>query len=350
MKHGFVAPKRRLITGLSVLTVLSAALAWWLAIESKSKRSQVAFKQVPSGVASPRLSEATESHGVALAGYFLLFGSKYFVVDAERMGGSGVVRLSFKETVPDNSAEASVPIAPGTAPGIHTAMLDSQASFFPSAFASRGGNDFFVSGPPLVSDPQADGFGAGTVLERWSITAPLGGPYTIRTPSTVPIGTPAPLSSLSAQIPGGTYIPAEQRSPARLRKAMLGYFPFSAKSIEVDPEGRFVLLLSPAEAKLYRLDLVNYTGTPVVILDGAAQPNLDHAASIYACRFHDQLKRYVISCSNGQKIVLRDSENDGVFEAVEVLTDIAYAASPLYGDSSGIAESYHNYGIVGLFQ
>ncbi len=350
MRLGFLASRLRLATGLSALAVLAVALTWWLSSQHGLKRSEVAFNQVSSSNASPVRSKSTESGGVALAGYFLLFGSKYFVVDAERMGGTGAVRLAFTETIPENFAAASVPCAPSTTPGIHTAILDSQASFFPTSFASRGGNDFFVSGPPLLSDSADGGFGAGTVLERWSITAPVGGPYTIRTSSTAPIGTAAPLSNLSAQIPGGTYIPAEQRGAARLRKAMLGYFPFTARSIEVDPEGRFVLLLSPTEAKLYRLDLVNYTGTPVVILDGAAQPSLDHAVNIYACRFHDQLKRYVITCSNGQKLILLDTENDGVFEAVEALSDTAYSASSLYSDYDGIAESYHNYSVVGLFQ
>ena len=343
----------RLAFVISFSSALAAGLAW-TALHRGPAAKLEAGVSAPSASNQRGASALGEAMGTTISGSFLLVSCKHFQVSAERLSQGGIVRLTFTENVPPNFAEASVPSAPGTTAGVHKATFDSEVSFFPKSFSSRGGNDLFLAGPPVVSDATdvaggGVGLGSGTVLERWTITAPIGAPYTIRPASTVPIGTQAPLSSLSAQIPGGMYVPAEQRSAPRLRKTMLGYFGFSVSSIEADPEGRYVLLLSPAESKVYRLDLVNYNGNPVVILDGTAQPCLAFAHDVYACRFQDQLKRYVIGCSNGQNVVLRDSDNNGLFESAEILSDSAFYASPLYGNYDGITESYHNYTVVGLF-
>ena len=330
-------------------------VGWYLFSPRRATVSFVAdsgLKQDGSPTQDTHTSTA-HSAGTLISGVFLLFHGEYFKVVARNTVAGDAVQIVFTEEVPENFAEASVPSAPTTTPGRHQAVFQTEVAFMPQRYASRGANDLFLAGPPWTSetaDPDSDGLGTGTVVERWTITAPLGAPYTIRTSSTAPIGTPAPLSTLSAQIPGGVYIPAEQRGPARVRKSMLGYFAFSIDGIDVDPEGRFLLMVSAAEAKLYRLDLAAYDGNPVVILDVTVQPALAFADGMSFSRFQDGLKKCVINCSNGHQLVLHDDENDGLFESWELLTDAQYFSHPLYGNYSGMAENYRTYDVIGLFQ
>jgi hypothetical protein len=303
--------------------------------------------------AAPRPSQSNGDLGCASSGSYMLFWSEYFKVVARNTDSGHAVRLEFTEEIPANFAEASVPSAPSTTPGEHEAVFNTDVSFLPLRYASRGANDLFVAGRPWVAGessetPESD-LGSGTVVERWTITAPIGAPYTVRTGSTAPIGTAAPLSTLSAHIAGGVYIPAEERGPVRVRKVMLGYFAFSIDGMDVDPEGRFLLMVSASEGRLYRLDLVAADGIPVVILDATTRPELALANGVLIRRFQDGLKKCVVSFSTGA-LVLDDDQNDGLFETTEVLTDAQYDAHPMYGNYSGMQELYTTYSVSGIFQ
>ena len=290
--------------------------------------------------------EDIQGGAAALVGSRLVIHCQFFQVVVGRDSNDDVV-LTFSEFVPENFAEASIPAAPGTTAGTHVASFSHSVPYLPRRFASRGGNEIYIAGPPLSAEDGSPS--TGTVLEMWVITAPEGAPYATRAKRNEPIGTPAPLSTLEAHVQRGTYIVAEQRREPRIQKRALGYFPFDVNDIEVDPEGRYVLLVSRSEQKLYRLNLVGFTGVPEVILDGTAAPILLAANSVYVVRYQDQLKRYVVSRPSGAKLVLCDSDNDGIFESSEYVDADAWRSS-IYGDYDNIVENYRMYEPTGLFQ
>jgi hypothetical protein len=255
--------------------------------------------------------------------------------------------LTFTEFVPENFAEASIPAAPGTTVGTHEASFSYSVPYLPQRFASRGGSEIYVAGPPLSGEDGSPT--TGTVLELWVITPSDGAPYAVRAKQSEPIGTPAPLSTLEAHVQRGTYIVAEQRREPRIQKRALGYFPFDVNGIEVDPEGRYVLLVSRSEQKLYRLNLVGFTGIPEVILDSVTAPILVAANSVYVVRYQDQLKRYILGDPSGANLVLCDADNDGIFESSEYFEADAWASSS-YAVYHNIVENYRMYEPIGLFQ
>ena len=325
--------------GVVVLAVgtLGLALGTLACDRTKPQRTTETSKAESAGVPS---GGATTSVGSRL-----VIHCQFFQVVVSRDSNDDV-RLTFTEFVPENFAEASIPAAPGTTAGAHTASFGYSVPYLPVRFASRAGDEVYIAGPPL--SPEDGSLSAGTVLEMWMITAPEGAPYATRAKRNEPIGTPAPLSALEAHVQGGTYIVAEQRREPRIQKRALGHFPFDVNDMEVDPEGRYVLLVSRSEQKLYRLNLVGFTGIPELVLDSVAAPILIAANSVYVVRYQDQLKRYVVGRPSGANLVLCDADNDGIFESSESFDADAWASSS-YAVYRDIEDNYRTYQPVGLF-
>ncbi len=174
-----------------------------------------------------------------------------------------------------------------------------------------------------------------TKIEKWLFPPQVGGYYTFRDTAVAGVGTPSPLSTLSGELVGGTYVAPENRSPVSPVQTTVfqGRIGGGVEDIAVDPEGRFLLILS-ATGSLYQLsDLASPTLT--LLYDESALPGLTLA---------DEMRPFVdaqgVRCfqviasppnvSPGAAIVLRDLENDGVIDETHTFTYDAYASSPYY--------------------
>lgn len=145
-----------------------------------------------------------------------------------------------------------------------------------------------------------------SVIERWVFTYP------------------------SAVDSAGNYVPLDERPFPMIAKRRIyqGDALGRVRSLGPDPLGRFVLFLTYDDPKLYRIDAV--PGNPVsVALDTATEPYLANVGVITIARHategpHVRLgvgTRWEVDLKQPRKvIVLRDGDDDGVFDPPELLT------------------------------
>ncbi|MFT4543408.1 MAG: hypothetical protein ACI8QS_003082 [Planctomycetota bacterium] len=107
------------------------------------------------------------------------------------------------------------------------------------------------------------------------------------------------------------------------------------RSLAVDPEGRFLLLLGFESGKLYRLRLdVSPIPDPELLYNTSTLPRLDYATGLFFC-MHDGVRKCVVSEAGPGGLIqdgvmwtlLVDADNDGEFEGSELLTSQEFLTS-----------------------
>lgn len=262
------------------------------------------------------------------------------------------IRISQRETVPFNFAQAAIPTAPGTVPGEYESSLVATLSFWPRFFRARHGNEIYIAGYPLIepSEENIDGLDTSRlVIEKFVVVPATGAPYTERTKSDKPIGEPDALSELSAHIVGGMYIMPQHRANATLKRTLLGVFPVQClEGFNVDPGGRYLVVADAENARLLQYALSDLRQAPTVIAHSAEFSCLSQVESISRNRWlQDGFKRLTIECNQGM-VLLADSENDGVFEFRQMISHEDYETAG-YWATSIIQEDYVFYTPTGLF-
>lgn len=182
--------------------------------------------------------------------------------------------------------------------------------------ARLGGDELFVAGVLSTGE---------SVLERWRFPARDGGWSHAPTGTAPPIGQSAGAYAGTTAINGNGYrnLPATWLAPSIsvvFESNSLG----EIRSVEVDPEGRFVLFTTMAGASLYQLDLQQSGATPVLLFDSSTKPELADANWL-AIGDHKDFGRTVVCLPPNipaaarlptppSVVLLKDADNDGVFE------------------------------------
>ncbi len=183
-----------------------------------------------------------------------------------------------------------------------------------------------------------------TVIERWDLTPTAGTPTLSFTQATVAVGTPVSTPAPVSAYQGGSWIlPASRPAPTAPTRTECYRGPLLGEDleIEVDPDGRFVLVLARGQGKLYRVLLEEDT-TPVVILDDSQSPSLGYADGLQTFRHFSQ-GRQVSALLKGSplaRLVLYDYDNDGEFDHHAEYSD---AEEQTQGLPEAWVEDYTNY-------
>ena|GEM_PF-2268818 len=187
------------------------------------------------------------------------------------------------------------------------------ASFFILDVRSRCDQELFVAGAWPTGT---------TVIEKWRLAHP---------PAYV---TP----------PGGgsaTYMPIAHRGLPSVRRDVLfeGSQLGLIRSIEVDPQGRFLLLLSNDSHSLYRLDLVVPGSTPQAMFTTQTLPQLAGIKSVLYAKHVTEGSRFLLLQqprgesdvlhldANPYSIFLDDPDDDGVLATPNVIDEGTWDAA-----------------------
>lgn len=187
-----------------------------------------------------------------------------------------------------------------------------------------------------------------SVLERWDLTQPTGAPTVTLDQTSVVVGVSVATSPATPGFQGGTWIaPSERTAPAQPARTECYRGPLLGEdlALEVDPDGRFALVLARDQGKLYRV-LLEEDAEPVVVLDDTAVPALAHVNGLQTFR-HATWGRQVsgfIDAPGLARLILFDYDNDAVFDQVEAVSLATLNAMNLPADW---VEDYTNYS--GLF-
>lgn len=201
-----------------------------------------------------------------------------------------------------------------------------------SVSSREGGDELWVIG--------WDGAVGEDVIERWVFTTRQK-TWVMRT-----VGTPSPAGfqkelvvkdgTSYETIRSGNY----EVQPARTRMARdTGVGPFW--SSVVDPEGRYLLLLSQANSNVYHVDLTQASPlTATVLIDAAVQTALQGANSMRLVEDLSGIRRIFIQRASTDAeydshsfvypdpstliVVLTDTANDGAFESTQVLSEVDF--------------------------
>ena len=187
------------------------------------------------------------------------------------------------------------------------------------------------------------------VIERWTITPVEGEFFADRAIAQTPIGTPAATAPTVVSASGGTFFPPASRAPQRQpSKSMIftGADLGGIRSLAVDPDGRFVLVLAGSgPRRLYRIE--NEAGSsPVVLFDSSTDAFMAFADYIKVQEHATLGRAYFLDSLSGNApgvfvTLLFDHDNDGIFDAWNSYTPESYAAA---GFSGGVwTADYLNY-------
>jgi hypothetical protein len=214
-------------------------------------------------------------------------------------------------------------------------------SFALTAATFRDGGDILYLAGIRESD-------CADIIEQWTFQPSTGAPVLrsaispTTTPAVGPIGmvTP-PFSFVPGTAGSGGYISPELRGtqPAPRRRVLyegsgLGH----VRSMVADPEGRFLLLQSHGDSGIYQLNLlVTPIPAPQLLFSASSTPALVTARRMVVYDIPAAGGRcYVLPASQGDVmpkeaawVILKDPNNDGVFDAIESYTNAAWQASPL---------------------
>lgn len=235
----------------------------------------------------------------------------------------------------------SDPTAPGT---WYESEVVEAVSFQTTAVASTaGGSVLFVAG---IRD---DGV---SLVERWAYS-PRSGGYGIQVTSGTPqsIGTPMPPYSAQEVLNGTAFSkPNPQHAHARRSVVFRGTSVGHIRSLAADPEGRFLLVLSYPTGTIYQISLLG-NSPPTAVFTPSGVPHLAEARTIEI--LHDvangrsclltELKGCVYP-PNHRRTLLRDPNNDGIFDVAVTLTGAEWVAAGLDEDSAW--QTYQNVGVV----
>ena len=203
--------------------------------------------------------------------------------------------------------------------------------------SARHGSEFYTGGTSK----------RGTlVLERWELPSEPGAYFTTRDFASSPIGIPVPYAPIVGAVAGDTYIPPARRTPREPIRTIVFRGPdiSGIRDFAVDPEGRFLLVLTTSPVRILRI--IGDDDPPVVTLfDADDIAGLDETWSIQPFQHESEGRKYLLSSGScdppGVIVLLNDRENDGVFEDHRVLTNREYEESE-YGPDSWV-DDYLNY-------
>ncbi|MBI1383015.1 MAG: hypothetical protein GC161_18245 [Planctomycetaceae bacterium] len=189
-----------------------------------------------------------------------------------------------------------------------------------------------------------------SILERWALTQPIGAWTATRTPAPPVVGVPVATASLDIAIQGGgSFLPPSQRTapaPATRIEVYRGPSFGDDLELEVDPDGRFALILSRDQVKLWRV-LLEENGEAVAVHDVASMPELQYMRRMQTFRhvaYGRQLRAKLHGHATLTDVVFFDSNNDGVFEGHLFFTLQEFAQ---FGLPHDWAEDFTNYTGVG---
>ncbi len=308
------------------------------------------WMQAPQATASvprPDHGEAEERY-CSIDWHVAISCGLFSITVSPLIDGDGI-EFSQRERVPENFWEARFPASPGTVPGVYWQETSFKSSFWVKFITSRHGNELYVCGHPYTHGDREAWDESQLLVERWDIRAALGSPFTSRARASEAIGQPAKLSVLRAHLQGGLYTMPDQRAAPTVTRTFVARFDFPVDDIRVDPQGRYMLVLSSSHGAMYRKDLSDLELPAQVILDSAQYPELQRARSIYMGRLvKDGIKRYIVTCKDGTRLMLGDGNNDGDMDQVESYSGAAFDTAGLYSPQVWV-ENYRSYSIVDLF-
>jgi hypothetical protein len=194
--------------------------------------------------------------------------------------------------------------------------------------APRTADEFYVLG-------STDG---KYTIERWVIPRHKGGYFGDRAMSTEPIGTPVVTPSVEIGITGTWTDPSLRRDPIPTRSTIYTGKDFlNVQSIEVDPDGRFIVCLAEVAAGKGLFRIPNTVGaTPQLIYNSSIEPELTEASWITVYEHPTLGKSYVApSVVDDTFVVANDIENDGIFDGTAVYTYAVWNSG-----STGVPEEW----------
>lgn len=168
------------------------------------------------------------------------------------------------------------------------------------------------------------------IVERWSIFPDSGAYATFRPEVQTPIGIPAALGTTTTFVVDGAFaVPTVRTDPVLQRDELFRSTQYpGTRCGAVDPEGRFLLLLT-VDSQLVRIRL-DGESTVEVIAEFSAIPFLASADSLDAYDHDSEGRKYLLmhdgALGDGLRLVLHDYDNDGEFELTELLDSAGWTS------------------------
>lgn len=201
--------------------------------------------------------------------------------------------------------------------------VEHSASFKIDRVVTRISNELYLSGVARNGD---------LVIEQWIVTPQTGAVLPVRPAAETGIGVPFSTPPLTTQIQGdGAFIPPPQRQDRSVtvktelyRGSELG----EIVSMAVDPDGRFLLVLTSGSHGLVQFDLHDSTPTGPAyqtICSPSTLPEIQQVKSIYPAAHENGIRMFIMAprYMDGvipKNVVLLDDDNDGVFDGDYELT------------------------------
>ena len=159
-------------------------------------------------------------------------------------------------------------------------------------------------------------------LERWTLSGGVGWPTVSEDASAVtPLGTASGRALLTPSFVGGVRLLPKLRSDLELTIEPLGRYAFDARSLAVDPDGRY-LLIATRDRGLLRIDLAAPEAAPVCLLPPPGHgvdwvPIKSYEYESRPPRLGDSMhgeRVLLLADEGGGHWVLIDRDNDGDFD------------------------------------
>ncbi len=176
------------------------------------------------------------------------------------------------------------------------------------------------------------------LIEKWQTPPSLGARTATREFTATPIGISAPqLPTVNLGVVGDVWVAPMDRGPRpqEIREVILDDLLIDgAIAARVDPDGRFMLILSQGGEFLYQLPFEN-NAVPTVICSSASIPDLASMGCIDSRQEVSAGRVYLMTSSGNfndgvphtnKRIALLDGDNDGVFDIEMVLSYEQYIA------------------------
>lgn len=206
-------------------------------------------------------------------------------------------------------------------------------SYFLTAWCAReGGDEIYLAGLKPTG---------GVIVERWTFSVPARR-WVVRYPGpTPPIGNPAPAFTPQVTVLGnGTWkwTKALPYPPNPQRTVVLEDEGGAVTAMDVDPEGRQLVVYDHALKALSRIRLDQSPAQRQVLFEAAAFPHLSQVATLEFADFPGEGRKLHVTKQLGQTFasaeevysIATDADNDGNFESLHSYDVGAYQASPYH--------------------
>lgn len=169
------------------------------------------------------------------------------------------------------------------------------------------------------------------IIEKWTFPTRTGGVFYRFAGAAAPIGTASGAFSGTLGIQGGgSFDPLQSGAvlPQPIRRLAVEGSLGHVRALLADPEGRYLLYIRHDTSQLVQVPLLPSAGAPEVLYSPAQISNLPNLWSLSAYHNASNGGRYVRLVDNrggelkNPFVLLKDSNNDGDFDAIEELTDL----------------------------